>query len=139
MTASSWRLFRAAVITSCSLGVGAALLCVAVAIRVDAGYIGLAFYAACVGLFLGLAHGLVAALGGLVARRAAKSDRWTTLAAAGAVLLAWGAVALIVALDSPAATAAIVPVVIAGVGATVLTAGSAQVIIRRSKRASSAR
>lgn len=132
MAVGSWQLFRAAIITSCSLGVGAALLCVAVALWVDAGYIGLAFYAACVGLLLGLGHGLVAALGGLMARHAAKSDRWTALAAAGAILLAWGAVALLVALGSPAAIA---PVAIAGLGATVLTAGSAQVIIRRSNRA----
>lgn len=135
MTMNSWHLFRSAVITACALGIGvAALAYIALFAWHEPSAIGGIFGVACLGLFAGLGHGLIASLGGLLARRASGHDRWTALTSAGAVLVSWVAIVLIVVAGSPSTASVASPLAIVGGAATLLTAGSAHIILRRSNR-----
>ena len=135
MTANNWLLFRSAIVTACALGIGVAVLTyIALFAWNEPSAIGGIFYAACLGLFAGLGHGLIASLGGLLARRTSGRDRWTALASAGAVLASWIAIVLIVAAGSPSTASVAAPLAIIGGAATLLTAGSAYIILRRSNR-----
>lgn len=132
---NSWHLLRSAIVTACALGVGvAALTYIALFAWHEPSAIGGILSAACLGLFTGLGHGLIAALGGLLARRASGHDRWTALASAGAVLASWIAIVLIVVAGSPSTASAAAPLAIVGGAATLLTAGSADIILRRNNR-----
>ncbi len=135
MTTTNWHLFRLAIVAACALGIAvAAMTYIALFAWHEPSAIGGIFYAACLGLFAGLGHGLIASLGGLLARRAAGHDRWTALASAGAVLASWIAIVLVVAAGSPSTASVAAPLAIVGGAATLLTAGSAYIILRRSNR-----
>lgn len=135
MTTNNWHLFRSAIVTACALGIGVAVLTyVALFAWHEPSAIGGIFSAACLGLFAGLGHGLIASLGGLFARRASGRDRWTALASTGAVLASWVAIVLIVVAGSPSTASVAAPLAIVGGAATLLTAGSAHIILRRSSR-----
>lgn len=134
MNRRSWHLFRAAILGACTLGViSAALLYLALFVWQQPTNLRGLFFAMFLGLIAGLGHGLMAALGGLIARRFSNDDRWTAIAAAGAVLVGW--IAVVAALSTwisyvglSAHIAVIAP------AATILTAGSAVVVLRRSTR-----
>lgn len=135
MTTNNWHLFRSAIVTACALGVGVAVLTyIALFVWHEPSAIGGIFGVVCLGLFAGLGHGLIASLGGLLARRASGHDRWAALASAGAVLASWIAIVLIVAAGSPSTASVAAPLAIVGGVATLLTAGSAFIILRRSNR-----
>lgn len=135
MTTNNWRLFRSAIVIACALGIGVAVLTyIALFAWHEPSAIGGVFYAACLGLFVGLGHGLIASLGGLLARRASGHNRWTVLASAGAILVSWTVIVLIVAAGSPSTAGVASPLAIVGGAATVLTAGSAYIVLRGSDR-----
>ena len=135
MTANNWLLFRSAIVTACALGIGvAALAYIALFAWHEPSAIGGIFYASCLGLFAGLGHGLIASLGGLLGRRTSGRDRWTALASAGAVLASWVAIVLIVVAGDPRNASIAVPLAIVGGAATLLTVGSAHIILRRNNR-----
>ncbi len=136
MRASTWALFRAGIIASGLLGVTiAAVLFIAVFVIPMPGTIGALLYALVIGLVVGIAHGLIAAAGGALIRRFENGGRWTALAAAGAVLLAWTLIILIAVVGDASVVA---PLAVTGASATLLTAGSAQVLIRRQDRLANA-
>lgn len=135
MEASTWSLFRAGIIVSGLLGltVAAVVLIAVLVIPAPGGIVALPC-AGVIGMLVGVVHGLVAAAGGALVRRFRNGARWTALAAAGAVLAAWIVVILSAAVGDAGTASVIAPLAVTGAAATLLTAGSAQLLIRRQDR-----